>query len=174
MPGPPLSREQRDAIAAAIQRDPVPSQRDLAAEFGVAKSTIYRVALEYDLADAWEARRERTEAATATRAADLAAKRQALEELALDAATEWLHKRNEPHEVTEKTATGVEVLTLQPGPHEARAIGQAVQSLANSAIGFARLASELSGAGQASGMLEQFEASLRQARHDREHQSRGG
>lgn len=170
----PLPQETRDAIAAAIQRDPTPPVRELCDEFDVAKATIYRIAREYGLSNAWEDRRARTEAATATKAADLAAKRQRLEELALDAATEYLHKRHDPHHVVEKGIDGVQVLEVPPGPHEAKAIGQAVQSLSNSAIGFARLASELSSAGQASGLLEQFEASLRQARHDRERASREG
>ncbi|WP_372659900.1 helix-turn-helix domain-containing protein [Amycolatopsis kentuckyensis] len=61
MPGPPLAPEVRDAIADAIRRTPTPTQRAIAREFGVSVSTVYRVAADYDLADAWEDRREQTE-----------------------------------------------------------------------------------------------------------------
>ncbi|MGW5748128.1 helix-turn-helix domain-containing protein [Amycolatopsis sp. NPDC003861] len=52
MPGPPLLPEVGDAIADAIRRTPTPTQRAIAREFDVSVSTVYRVAADYDLADA--------------------------------------------------------------------------------------------------------------------------
>lgn len=175
MPGQtPLSTERKDEIAAAIRRDPVPTQRALANEFGVSVSTIYRVAADYDLADAWEHRRHRTEAATASRAVDVAAKRQRLEELALDTAAEFLHNRANRVQQAIKGMEGVDVVETEPSHHEWKALGQAVQSLSAAAVGFARLETELAGAGTASGILDDIEAGLREARQRREAASRTG
>ncbi|PXY20331.1 hypothetical protein [Prauserella endophytica] len=173
MPGPPLPQETRDAIADAIRRVPTPSHRAIASEFGVSISTVYRVAVEYDLADAWEDRRERTEAATAANAAELARRRTELQAGLLDDIAELRERLfgDVVHLNVVKVDMGreeVEQTVLPAGPAEWRATMGAITGAAAQAIGLARLEAENSGAGQASNMLEQFENSLRQARHERE------
>lgn len=168
MPGKPLTQEQRDAVAHAIQRDPVPTHRAIAREFGIGVSTVYDIAVAYDLSDAWEHRREESEKATATRAALVAEKRQRLEDEALDAAREFLARKFAPKQVAIKGMEGAEVVYLDASSEDYRNIGQAVSNLSNSAVQLAKLESELSGAGQASGLLEQFEQSLREARQERD------
>jgi hypothetical protein len=178
VPGhPPLPRERRDQIAAAIQRDPVPSHRALAAEFDVSISTIYRVADEYGLADSWEHRRERTEAATASRAADLARRRTELQAGLLDDVQQLRNKLfgDVVHLNVVKVDMGTEEVqhtVLPAGPTDWRATMGAITGAVAQTIGLARLEAEMSGTGQASSLLEDFEASLRQARHDREAASR--
>lgn len=168
MGGKVLTQQQRDAIAEAIQRDPVPTHRAIAAEFAVGLGTVYDVAVAYGVADAWEHRREESEKATATRAALVAEKRQRLEDEALDAAREFLARKFNPKQVAIKGMEGAEVVYLDASSEDFRNIGQAVSNLSGSAVQLAKLESELSGAGQASGLLEQFEQSLREARQERD------
>lgn len=168
---PSLDQETQERIAAAIQREPVPTHRALCAEFDVGMGTIYRVAERYGLADAWEHRRAQTEHATATRAALVAEKRQQLEEAALDAARDVLTRRFDGRQVAVKGMEGADVVHVEANSEDYRNVGQAVSNLSNSAVQLAKLESELSGAGQASGLLEQFEQSLRDARERREQQA---
>ncbi|AUI56798.1 hypothetical protein [Amycolatopsis sp. BJA-103] len=178
MPGhPPLPQETRDRIADAIRRDPTPTQRAIAAEFGVSVSTVYRVAADYDLADSWEDRREQTEAATAARAADLAKRRTELQSGLLDDIA-ILRKKLfgdvvHLHVVkVDPTAEEVRETVLPAGPADWRATMGAITGAVRETTNLARLEADTSGAGAASNMLEQFEASLRIARHDRERLSR--
>lgn len=174
----PLSRETRDAIAAAIRdREPTPSVRDLCAEFDVAKATIYRISEEYGLRDAWEDRTHRTEAATAANAAELSRRRTELQAGLLDDIQQLRDRLfgDVTHLHVVKVDMGAEEVqrtVLPSGPHEWRATMSAITGATQQTIGLARLEAETSGAGQASGLLEQFEASLRDARHQREAASR--
>lgn len=168
--GHPLTDEQRDAIADAIRRDPVPTHRAISQEFGVGLGTVYDIASEYGLADAWEHRREQSEQATATRAALVAEKRQRLEEAAIDAALEFIDKRQQGRQVAIKGMEGADIVHVEANSEDYRNVGQAVSNLGNTATQLAKLEAELSGAGQVSGLLEQFEQSLRDARERREQQ----
>lgn len=174
MPGhPPLPQETRDRIADAIRRDPTPTQRAIAAEFDVSVSTVYRVAAEYELADSWEDRREQTEAATAARAADLARRRTELQSGLLDDIGKLREKLFGEvvhlHVVkVDPTAEEVRETVLPAGPSDWRATMGAITAAAQQTANLSRLDAETAGAGQASGMLEQFEESLRAARIERD------
>ncbi|OZM73995.1 hypothetical protein CFN78_06820 [Amycolatopsis antarctica] len=173
MPWQPTDPDVEAAIIAAIDAGP-PSYRQLHADFGVSLDTIHRIAERNGRADAWEHKRAQTEAATATRAAQLAEHRQALELEALEAAREILSKRFDSHQVVVKTMTGAEIEDVHNGPEDWRNIGQAINGLGNTATALARLQSDLSGAGEARGFLDKLESGLRDARQDREHLSRLG
>jgi hypothetical protein len=165
VPGPPLSPQARDAIADAIRRTPTPTQRAIAREFGVSVSTVYRVAADYDLADAWEDRRDRTEAATAARAADLAKRRTELQVGLLDDIAELRDRLfgdvTHLHVVkSDQFSEDVRETVLPAGPAEWRATMGAITAAAQQTANLARLDAETAGAGQASGLLEQFEQSL--------------
>lgn len=176
---PVIPQETRDAVAKAIARTPVPTQRQLAREFGISVSSVYRIAGENNLADAWEDRREQTEKATAAKAADLSARRLALQADLLDDVQELrtrlfgevihLHvvKCGENNEEVEQT-------TLDAGPSDWRATMGAITSAVRETVGLARLEAETTGTGAASNLLDDFEASLRLARHTREAASRAG
>ncbi|WP_410652104.1 helix-turn-helix domain-containing protein [Amycolatopsis sp. cmx-4-54] len=166
---PSLPQETRERIADAIRRDPTPTQRAIAREFGVSVSTVYRVAADADLADAWEDRRERTEAATAARAADLAKRRTELQSGLLDDIAELRDRLFGDvvhlHVIkVDPTAEEVRETVLPAGPSDWRATMGAITAAAQQTANLARLDAETAGAGQASGMLEQFEESLRAAR----------
>lgn len=170
---PSLPQETRERIADAIRRDPTPTQRTIAREFGVSVSTVYRIAAEYDLAEAWEDRREQTEAATAARAADLARRRTELQSGLLDDIAE-LRRRLFGEVVhlhvvkVDPTLEEVRETVLDAGPADWRATMGAITAAAQQTANLARLDAETAGAGQASGLLEQFEQSLAAARRARE------
>jgi uncharacterized protein with GYD domain len=173
VPGPPLSPQVREAIAEAIRRTPTPTQRAIAREFGVSVSTVYRVAADYDLADAWEDRRDQTEAATAARAADLSKRRTELQAGLLDDIAELRDRLfgDVTHLHVIKVDMGSEDVretVLPAGPAEWRATMGAITAAAQQTANLARLDAETAGAGQASGLLEQFEQSLAAARRDRD------
>lgn len=171
----PISDEKKQAIADAIAApDGPPSFAELCARFLCSRDTIVRVAESIGMRDAWEHRRAQTEAATAHRAAAVAAHRQELELESLTAAREILARRFDSHPVVVKTVTGSEIEDVDNGPEDWRNIGQAVNGLTNSAIQLARLETDLAGAGQASGILDDIEIGLREARLRREAESRVG
>ncbi|MET9002757.1 hypothetical protein [Amycolatopsis sp. NPDC004169] len=140
-------------------------------------STVYRVATDYDLADAWEDRREQTEAATAAWAADLAKRRIELQSGLIDDIAE-LRRRLFGEVVhlhvvkVDMVAEEVKQTVLDAGPSDWRATMGAIDTAAQQAVNLARLDAETAGAGQASGLLEQFEQSLAAARRD--HQAAAG
>ncbi|MDQ0377941.1 helix-turn-helix domain-containing protein [Amycolatopsis thermophila] len=172
---PTIPEDQRAAIIEAMLADDgPPSHRALAEQFGVSKGTIYNVARDAGLSHLWEDRTARTEAANASNAARVAEHRQALELESLEAAREILARRFDSHSVVVKTMIGAEVEEVDNGPEDWRNIGQAVSNLTTSATQLARLESDLAGAGQASGILDDIEAGLREARLRREAASRAG
>ncbi|WP_372662970.1 hypothetical protein [Amycolatopsis kentuckyensis] len=62
----------------------------------------------------------------------------------------------------------VKQTVLDAGPADWRATMGAIGTAAQQTVNLARLDAETAGAGQASGLLEQFEQSLAAARRDRE------
>lgn len=165
----PLPQDVRDAVADAIRREPTPSVRTIAAEFNVSKASVYRIAVDYDLADAWEDRRERTEAANATNAAAVAERRTRLQAALLDD-VEHLREnfRAATVPVWAGSKEGIDTRDVEPGPREHSETARAIASLIGQSVALARLESDTAGAGAASGMLDQFEQSLREAREKRD------
>ncbi|MFJ8815442.1 hypothetical protein [Amycolatopsis thermoflava] len=164
-------------IEAMLADDGPPSHRALAERFGVSKGTIYNIARDADLSHLWEERTARTEAATAANAAELARRRTELQAGLLDDIATLREKLfgDVIHLNVVKCGEGfeqVEQTVLPAGPSDWRNTMGAITGATAQTIGLARLDAENTGAGQASGLLEQFEASLRDARHERERQSR--
>ena len=63
-------------------------------------------------------------------------------------------------------------LDVAPGPREHSETARAIASLIGQSVALARLESDTAGAGAASGMLDQFEQSLREAREKRDEAAR--
>jgi hypothetical protein len=175
MSGPPqITPEKRAAIADAIrQPDGPPSFAELCAHFECSRDTIVKVAESIGMRDAWEHRRAQTEAATASRAAILAERRTQLQTDLLDDIQKLREKLF--GEVTHLNVVKVDMGTeevhhtvLPAGPADWRATMGAITGAVQQTVNLARLEAENSGTGAASSLLEDFEASLRQARHDRE------
>jgi hypothetical protein len=150
VPGPRFPRV-RDAIRRNPTRHNAPSR-----EFGVSVSAGYRVAADYDLADAWEDRHDQTEAATAARAADLAKRRTELQAGLLDDIAELRDRLfgDVIHLHVVKSDQFSETV-LPAGPAEWHATMGAINAAARQTANLARLDAETAGAGQASGLLEQ-------------------
>ncbi|ALG07651.1 hypothetical protein [Kibdelosporangium phytohabitans] len=173
-----LPDEKRAEIAEDIRRTagtPDGSYRKIAARHSVGVATVQTVAKENGLADAWKDGHEQTRAATEVKTANAAARRAQLQVDLLGDAQELRERMfgNVRHLHVVKVAgefagESVEHTVVPTGPREWRDIMSAIGVASSKSVELARLEAEQAGAGQASGLLEQFERSLRSARVARE------
>lgn len=169
-----------DELRAAVARDisetagtPDGSYRKIAARNGCSVATVQKVAAEAGLADAWQAGRAQTAAATEVAKTTAAAKRAQLELDLLDDAQRLRGKLfgdvAHLHVVkVDKDLEEVRKTVLPAGPRDWDSTMRAIGVATSKAVELARVAAEQAGTGTASGLLEQLEKSLREARHRRE------
>ncbi|GLW91792.1 hypothetical protein [Actinokineospora globicatena] len=175
---PPLDDAVRDAIIADIRETAGTtdgSVRRIAARHHVGMGTVRRTATAAGLADAWRDGAHLTEAANAQKAAHLAERRNQLQADLLDDAEELRERLlghvTQLHVVKDEgpmAGERIEHTTLPAGPRDWASTMQAIAAAARVSIDLARLEAENSGTGAASGLLDQFEQSLRTARHKRD------
>lgn len=176
----PLTPEREAGLVDAIRQragTPDGSYRALAAEFDVSKRVVELTAKRHGLGDAWAAGRPQTENATAQRRANLAAKRAEIEDGLLDDIVELRAKLWDDVTVhgvgTDRDPDGgqqARMITkeLPAGPSAWRETMSAIGTASKASTDLARLAAEQAGSGQASGLLDQFERSLADARRARD------
>ena len=174
--------EQRRAIADDIRQTagtPDGSYRKIAARHNVKSlSTIQAIAKEFDLADRWQEGQANTAAATSVKQTNAAALRADLQVDLLHDAQEIRRRLWSPDGVPVWApgqnkdgfdATAVIVTkNVEAGPREIREAMAAVGIASSKSVELARLEAEQAGAGEATGLLEQFEKSLLDARHRRD------
>ncbi|WP_018682192.1 hypothetical protein [Actinokineospora enzanensis] len=178
MPGPALSQQQRDAIAADIRETAGTtdgSVRRIARRHGVGMGTVQRIARDYGLLNAWRDGAWRTEAANSQKAAHIAERRNQLAADLLDDIDELRERllADVTHLHVVKDAgpmagERVEYNTTPAGPRDWQSTMGAIAAAARTVAEYTRLEAENSGTGAASGLLEQFEKSLRLAREQRD------
>lgn len=170
--------EQRAAIAEDIRQTagtPDGSYRAIAKRHACAVATVQAVADENDLRHLWQDGQAKTQAATSVKVSNAAERRARLQLDLLDDAqalraklfgdVTHLHVAKDPGEMAGETV----VQTVLPtGPREWRDTMSAIGIASSKSVELARLEAETAGEGQASGLLEQFEKSLRAAREARE------
>lgn len=183
---------QRAAIADDIRATagtPDGSYRKIAARHGCGVATVQKIAAENNLADAWQDGQAQTAAATSVKVSNAAERRAMLQLDLLDDAQALRAKLfgNVVHLNVVKgypPGTGdddadrgggfgslpeyVEHTVLPAGPREWRDTMSAIGIASSKSVELARLEAEQAGEGAASGLLEQFEKSLREARQRRE------
>ncbi|WP_041836646.1 hypothetical protein [Actinosynnema mirum] len=182
----------RDQVAEYIRAhagSPEGTFRAISVKFGISKALVGVIADEIGLADAWTDGVARTADATTARRTYLAAQRALLQEDLLDTAADLTSRLHDDvtHLHVVKTipegidadpdedggfgflaAERVEHTILPPGPAEWRSTMTAIAAATRAAIDLAKLDQGQDATGQATGMLEQFENSLRAARAERE------
>lgn len=181
----------RDEVAAHIRAHagtPAGTYRAIQLRFGIGKATIGVIADEYGLADAWEKGVEQTQAATKARKTYLERQRSLAQEDLIDLVADLTTRFHddvvhlnviklapEDYESDEDNGGGpfitlerVEKTVLPPGPAEWRATAGAIASLAKAHLELARHDKADEGTGQAIGLLDRFEAGLREAREARQ------
>lgn len=173
-----FSPEQRTAIADDIRETagtPDGSYRQIAKRHGCAVATVQAVAKEHGLEDAWQTGQAKTAAATTVKVTNAAAKRVQLQTDLLDDAQKLRAKLfgevvhlNVVKNGGDYAGESVEQTALPAGPREWRDTMSAIGIASSKSVELARLEAEQAGEGQASGLLEQFEKSLRAARQQRD------
>jgi len=168
IPRSALTPEQWQALVddiTATAGTPEGSVRRIAARHDVSMRTVRTVAAEAGLADAWASGRARTAAAAQARTVTAAERRAWLLCDLLDDIDELRERMFDDVTVPHPTMGTV---TIPAGPADLRNIATAVGILVDKHVQLARLEVESTGSGQAAGLLEQLEASLRAARLERE------
>ena len=176
------TRQIPDAKRAEIADDiratagtPEGSYRKIAARHDVSNATVQKIADEHNLRDRWQAGQQQTAAATSVKQTNAAALRAALQVDLLDDA-QWLRSKlrgqvvhlNVVKAEGEQAGEYVEQTVLPAGPRDWRDTMGAIGVASSKSVELSRLEAEQAGEGAASGLLEQFEKSLREARVRRE------
>jgi hypothetical protein len=169
---------QRKAIAddiAATAGTPDGSYRKIAARHGCAVGTVQKIADENNLRDRWQDGQQQTAAATSVKQSNAASLRAALQvDLLGDVAKLRGRLFGGVVHLNVVKAEGpmageyVERTELPAGPRDWRDTAGAMAALIGKSVELARLEAEQAGEGQAAGLLEQFERSLRDARQRRQ------
>jgi len=174
-PPPRIPDEVREEIADYIRAHagtPQGSVRAIAERWGIAKSSVGRIADLHGLTDAWTEGADRTEAATTARRVYLAAQRALLQEDYLDAASDLLTRLHDPvthlHVVKTGFDESIEHTVLPSGPQEWRSTMSAVAAANRAAVELAKLDNDDSATNATVSLLDQFAADLQADRARRE------
>ena len=182
-PPPRIPDEVREEIAAYIREHagtPKGTVRAIANRWGIAKSSVGRIADLPNLSDAWTEGVAQTAAATAARSAYVARQRAALQEDLLDTAADLIDRLHDnvvhlnvvkcladspgdddrPPSPFTPTVEIVEQTVLPSGPAEWRQTMTAVQSAVSQAVALAKLDNDTSTTNSVTGLLDQFAADL--------------
>jgi hypothetical protein len=177
---PDHTREEIADYIRAHAGTPEGTVRAIANRWGIAKSSVGRIADLHDLTDAWADGVAQTQAATAARSAYIARQRATLQEDLLDTAADLLDRLHDnvvhlnvvkclassdqdderPPSPFTPTIEIVEQTVLPAGPAEWRQTMNAVQAAVAQAVSLAKLDNDTSTTASVTGLLDQFAADL--------------
>lgn len=174
---PPLDEALRDAILADIRAGQKARNR-IARDHDVSPSTVTKIAQDEGLTEAFD--RSQTIHATRARNADSDARQAELRARLLETGHMLVGRIDRPvpiwgigQDVDETGGRTARIVkdTIEPGPKDWKDLMAAVASASSQAVAIQRASVDAEGTGQAAGLLEKFEQSLRKARQERDQQA---